>query len=116
MAGYLVGHSCSSAWIPAQWTPKIGSSASASFFARVTNSAPTPVEANVQQTLFQIHRLQAQLDPLTHSDLQWGALKASIVGTYFDVRDGKDDQLRIGFGNDVDTFFSPFAYVAYAAH
>lgn len=81
--------------------------------ARVTNSAPTPVEANVQQTLFQIHKLQAQLDPLTHQDLQWGALKASIVGTFFDYRGEGDGPLRIGFGNDVDTFFSPFAYVAY---
>ena len=79
--------------------------------ARVTNSAPTPVEANVQQTLFQVHKLQAQLDPLTHLDLQWGALKASIVGTFFDEE--RDDAIRIGFGNDVDTFFSPFAYVAY---
>ena len=79
--------------------------------ARVTNSAPTPVEANVQQTLFQIHKLQAQLDPLTNLDLQWGALKASIIGTFYDEE--KDDELHIGFGNDVDTFFSPFAYVAY---
>lgn len=79
--------------------------------ARVTNSAPTPVESNVQQTLFQVHKLQAQLDPLTHQDLQWGALKASIVGTFYDVR--SKDGLEIGFGNDVDTFFSPFAYVAY---
>jgi len=75
--------------------------------ARITDAAPTPVESNVQQTLFQVHKLQAQLDPLTSQDLQWGALKASIVGTYFD-EDGK-----IGFGNDVDTFFSPFTYVAY---
>ena len=79
--------------------------------ARVTNSAPTPVEANDQQTLFQIHKLQAQLDPLTHSDLQWGALKASIIGTFYDEE--IEDELHIGFGNDVDTFFSPFAYVAY---
>ncbi|MXZ08816.1 MAG: hypothetical protein F4Y79_05160 [Gemmatimonadetes bacterium] len=79
--------------------------------ARVTNSAPTPVEANDQQTLFQVHKLQAQLDPLTHSDLQWGALKASIIGTFYDEK--IEDEFHIGFGNDVDTFFSPFAYVAY---
>lgn len=79
--------------------------------ARVTDSAPTPVESNVQQTLFQIHKLQAHLDPLTHQDLQWGALKASIVGTFYDIID--DNQIKIGFGNDVDTFFSPFAYIAY---
>lgn len=76
--------------------------------ARITDAVPTPVETNVQQTLFQVHKLQAQLDPLTHQDLQWGALKASIAGTYYDDGD------KIGFGNDVDTFFSPFAYVAYS--
>lgn len=75
--------------------------------ARITDSAPTPVESTVQQTLFQVHKLQAQLDPLTHQDLQWGALRASIIGTYF------DEGQVISFGNDVDTFFSPFAYVAY---
>jgi hypothetical protein len=79
--------------------------------ARVTNSAPTPVESNVQQTLFQVHKLQAQLDPLTHQDLQWGALKASIVGTFYDY--SNDDGEQIGFGNDVDSFYSPFAYIAY---
>jgi len=76
--------------------------------ARITDAIPTPVEGNVQQTLFQIHKLQAQLDPLTNKDLQWGALKASIVGTYYD-----DPDEQIAFGNDVDSFFSAFAYVAY---
>jgi hypothetical protein len=80
--------------------------------ARVTNSAPTPVDSSVKQTLFQVHKLQAQLDPLTHKDLQWGALKASIVGTFFD-QVLPNGQVQIAFGNDVDTFFSPFAYVAY---
>lgn len=76
--------------------------------ARVTDAAPTPVETNVQQTLFQAHKLQAQLDPLTNQDLAWSALKASVVGTYYDTDQG------IAFGNDVDTFFSPFAYVVYS--
>ena len=75
--------------------------------ARVTDAVPTPIEGNVQQTLFQIHKLQAQLDPLTNKDLQWGALKASVVGTYY------DEGGKIAFGNDVDTFFSAFAYVAF---
>lgn len=54
--------------------------------ARITDAVPTPVEGNVQQTLFQVHKLQAQLDPLTNKELQWGALKASIVGTYYDYK------------------------------
>jgi len=75
--------------------------------ARIQDSAPTPVESNIQQTLFQVHKLQAQPDPITAKEFQWGALKASIVGTFF------DENGQISFGNDVDTFFSPFAYVAY---
>jgi hypothetical protein len=77
--------------------------------ARITDAVPTPVEGNIQQTLFQVHKLQAQLDPLTNKDLQWGALKASIVGTYYD-----DEKGEIAFGNDVDMFLSAFAYAAYA--
>lgn len=75
--------------------------------ARVTDSVPTPVERDIQGTIFQIHKVQALLDPVTQKELQWSALKASIVGTYFD--DGK----KISFGNDVDTFFSPHAYEVY---
>jgi hypothetical protein len=71
--------------------------------ARVKDSAPTPIEANVQQTLFQMHKLQASPDPITQKDFQWGALSASIVGTFFDETDGNNGY-RIGFGNDVDTF------------
>ena len=83
--------------------------------ARITSSAPTPVETDIQLTLFQVHKLQAQLDPLTHQDLQWGALKASIIGTFYDDGDTAEggDGKQIAFGNDVDTFLSPFAYVAY---
>lgn len=80
--------------------------------ARVKDAAPTPVESNVQQTLFQMHKLQASPDPLTKKDLQWGGLTASLVGTYFDEPDGKGGY-RIGFGNDVDSFLSPFSYAVY---
>jgi hypothetical protein len=80
--------------------------------ARVKDSAPTPIEANVQQTLFQMHKLQASPDPITQKDFQWRALTASIVGTFFDDLTEANDP-RIGFGNDVDTFLSPFSYAVY---
>lgn len=80
--------------------------------ARVKDAAPTPVESNVQQTLFQMHKLQASPDPITQKDFQWGALTASLVGTFFDAPDGNGGH-RIGFGNDVDSFLSPFAYAVY---
>jgi hypothetical protein len=80
--------------------------------ARVVDEAPTPVDTQTQQMLFQVHKLQAALDPLTFKDLQWSALKASIVGTYYDSSD-EDGRYHVGFGNDVDTYFAPFAYVAF---
>jgi hypothetical protein len=80
--------------------------------ARIVDEAPTPVDTQTQQMLFQVHKLQAALDPLTFKDLQWSALKASIVGTYYDHRD-EDGRYHVGFGNDVDTYFAPFAYVAF---
>ena len=76
--------------------------------ARIVDEAPTPVDAQTQQMLFQVHKLQASLDPLTHKDLQWSALKAAIIGTYYDNNDN-----QITFGDDVDTYFAPFAYVSF---
>ena len=75
--------------------------------ARVTDSVPTPVESDLQGTIYQIHKVQAILDPVTQKELQWSALRSSIVGTYYDSPDG------ISFGNDVDTFFAPHAYEVY---
>src|SRR5215469_5068004 len=75
---------------------------------RVTESVPTPVETDIQSTIFQVHKVQAIVDPLTNKELQWGALKATILGTYYDDVDGE-----IGFGNDVDTFLAAHTYEVY---
>ncbi len=75
--------------------------------ARITESVPTPVETDIQNTIFQVHKVQAILDPLTNKELQWGALRASILGTYY------DDNGTIAFGNDVDTFLAPHSYEVY---
>lgn len=75
--------------------------------ARVTDSVPTPVAGDALNTLFEVHKAQAMMDPYTMKELQWSAMRASIVGTYYD--DGK-----IAFGNDVDTFFGAHAYEVYS--
>jgi hypothetical protein len=80
--------------------------------ARITDAVPTPVEKADQLTLFNVHKLQAQLDPITSKNLQWGALKASVIGTYYDYKD-KEGKTHIEFGNDIDTFFAALAYIAY---
>jgi hypothetical protein len=75
--------------------------------ARITESVPTPVETEIQNTIFQVHKVQAMLDPLTNKELQWGALRATILGTYY------DEEGKIAFGNDVDTFLAPHSYEVY---
>jgi hypothetical protein len=79
--------------------------------ARIVDEAPTPVDMQTQQMLFQAHKLQSVLDPLTKKDLQWSGLKASIIGTYYDAE--KVGKKVIEFGNDVDSYFAAFCYVAY---
>lgn len=76
--------------------------------ARVSETSTTPVAGEIQSTIFQIHKVQATVDPFTDAELQWGALKADILGTYFD-----DGHGAIGFGNDVDSFMSPHFYEVY---
>lgn len=75
--------------------------------ARVTEAAPVPLSQEVQQTIFQVHKVQAALDPYTDAELQWGALKAKILGTYYDGDAGID------FGNDIDSYVSPHFYEVY---
>jgi hypothetical protein len=77
--------------------------------ARVTDSVPTPIQRDIEGTVFQLHKVQAIPDPVTNKELQWSALKATVVGTYYDTED-RDGALTVAFGNDVDTFFSPHAY------
>lgn len=78
---------------------------------RITESVPTPVDNDVQQTIFQIHKAQAAVDPITNKEFQWSALKGKIVGTYYDK--GDDSNRQIGFGLDVETFYAPHYYEVY---
>jgi len=76
--------------------------------ARVTEAVGTPVSSDIQQTIFQIHKVQAVVDPYTNIELQWSALKVAILGTYYDSEDGE-----VMFGNDIDTYVSPHFYEVY---
>lgn len=81
--------------------------------ARVTDSVPTPIQGDIQGTIFQIHKVQALVDPITQKELQWSALKASVVGTYYDKKNEFSENIEVGFGNDVDNFFAPHTYEVY---
>jgi hypothetical protein len=83
--------------------------------ARITESVPTPIASEIQQTIFQIHKSQADIDPITNKEFQWSALKGKVVGTFYDkAQTGAANQSAIGFGLDVDTFFAPHCYEVYA--
>jgi hypothetical protein len=83
---------------------------------RITESVPTPVASEIQQTIFQIHKAQAIVDPITNKEFQWSALKGKIVGTFYDREDETSGAQAIGFGLDVDTFFAPHCYEVYVPH
>ena len=76
--------------------------------ARVTDSIPTPLEGDLRITLFETHKSQVYPDPYTKIEFQFGALKASILGTFYDKNEDE-----IGFGNDVTNFFGAYAYEVY---
>jgi hypothetical protein len=75
---------------------------------RVIQPVATPLSADIQQTIFSIHKVQAVVDPYTDAELQWGALKVAILGTYYD-----DESRDIIFGNDIDSYVSPHFYEVY---
>lgn len=76
---------------------------------RITDSVPTPVATDIVQTVYQIHKNQANIDPITQKELQWSALKGSVIGTFYD----NEDDGTIAFGMDVDTYFSAHCYEVY---
>lgn len=78
--------------------------------ARITDSVPTPVDSDITQTVYQIHKAQANIDPITNKELQWSALKASVIGTFYDGVGEGDANASIAFGPDIDTFFAPHCY------
>ncbi|MBY6142065.1 DUF87 domain-containing protein [Leisingera daeponensis] len=79
---------------------------------RITDSIPTPIDSDIKQTVFELHRSQANIDPISDKEFQWSALKGRIVGTFYD-KAAEEGHLEIGFGPDVDTFFAPHLYEVY---
>ena len=50
----------------------------------VRESAATPSSRDVQQTYFELQkRSMPELDVFTQSELQWGALKTSVIGMFY---------------------------------
>lgn len=79
---------------------------------RVRESVPTPLSSEVQQTYFELQkRSMPELDVFTKSELQWGALKASVIGMFYP---NPDDQSKIEFSGDVNNYVSAHNYELYS--
>src|SRR6266705_1677601 len=79
---------------------------------RVTGVSPTPLSVQVQQTYFELHKKSMpELDVWTQSELQWGALRCSVLGMFYPDR---SNRTRIAFSGDVNTVVSAHRYRVYA--
>lgn len=79
---------------------------------RVLESAPTPLSQEVQQTYFELQKKSMpELDVFTQSELQWGALKTSVLGMFYAHPDKTN---AMEFSGDVNNFVSAHKYRVYA--
>jgi len=77
---------------------------------RVLEPASTPLSNEVSRTYFEMHKSHMpEIDVFTRSELQWGAMNAAVLGTYYDCGDG-----TIEFGADIETYYSPHLYAVYS--
>ena len=79
---------------------------------RVLESAPTPLSQDVQKTYFELQKKSMpELDIFTQSELQWGALKTSILGMFYSHPENKN---TIEFSGDLNNYVSAHKYRIYA--
>lgn len=79
---------------------------------RVLGTSPTPLEKEVQETYFELHKKSMpELDVFTQSELQWGALKTEILGMFYPHQDKEE---AIEFSSDINNFVSAHNYRIYA--
>ncbi len=79
---------------------------------RVLDAAPTPLTTEVQQTYFELQKKSMpELDIFTQSELQWGALKTSVLGMFYPHPEKQD---IIEFSGDLNNFVSAHKYRVYS--
>ena len=79
---------------------------------RVLDTAPTPLSSEVQQTYFELQKKSMpELDIFTQSELQWGALKTSVLGMFYPHPEKSD---AIEFSGDINNYVSAHKYKIYA--
>jgi len=79
---------------------------------RVLDTAPTPLSAETQQTYFELQKKSMpELDIFTQSELQWGALKTSVLGMFYPHLEVPD---AVEFSGDLNNFVSAHKYRVYS--
>jgi len=79
---------------------------------RVLDSAPTPLSSEVQQTYFELQKKSMpELDVFTQSELQWGALKTSVLGMFYPHPEEQD---AVEFSGDLNNYLSAHKYLVYS--
>lgn len=80
---------------------------------RVNETAPTPLSSQVRETYFELHKKSMpELDVWTQSELQWGALRCSVLGMFYPDVDQPANKLA--FAGDVNSVVSSHRYMVYA--
>lgn len=79
---------------------------------RVAEAADTPLSSSVAQTYFELQKKSMpELDRFTQAELQWGALRATVLGMFYPNPDATD---QVEFSGDVNNFVSAYHYRVYA--
>ena len=79
---------------------------------RVLESAPTPLSQEVQKTYFELQKKSMpELDVFTQSELQWGALKTTVLGMFYPHPEKEN---AVEFSGDLNNFVSAHKYCVYS--
>jgi hypothetical protein len=79
--------------------------------ARVLEPAATPLSQDAARVYFELRKSHVpEIDPFTRGELQWGAMKVAVLGTFYDERGGSGSNSSVVFGGDVQNFLSPHLY------
>ena len=79
---------------------------------RVTGVATTPLDGQVQQTYFELHKKSMpELDVWTQGELQWGALDCDVLGMFYA---DPEDNTRVAYSGDVNNVVSAHRYEIFA--
>ena len=79
---------------------------------RVLDVAPTPLSNDIQQTYFELQKKSMpELDVFTQAELQWGALKTTVLGMLYP---SPDHPAKVEFSGDLNNIVSAHKYRVYA--